>query len=61
VSKLLPSGEIEGDLVARGDKAGEKEGDMAAWDSSSWEIGDLGRQEWLIYNKSLNHGNFFNF
>lgn len=36
-----PSGEIEGDLVARGDKAGENEGDMADWESISWEIGDL--------------------
>jgi hypothetical protein len=27
---FLPRGDMEGDLVARGDKAGEKEGDIAA-------------------------------
>jgi hypothetical protein len=38
---FLPSGEMEGERVARGDKAGEKEGDMAACDNSSCDIGDL--------------------
>ena len=29
-------------LVARGDRAGEKDGDMAAWAGGPvWEIGDL--------------------
>lgn len=36
-----PRGEMEGDRVARGDKAGEKEGDIADWESISCEIGDL--------------------
>ena len=37
----VPRGDMEGERVARGERAGEKEGDMAAWDSNSCEIGDL--------------------
>jgi hypothetical protein len=44
-----PRGEMDGDLVAKGDKAGEKEGDMAdAEESISCDIGDRGVVFWGI-------------